>query len=81
MSCNLAPEVSAHEIRIRNNAYSAEVKSVRVPASGKLSLLFAGVMLGFLLGQPLFGNLQWCLRDLLDRRSAGFGHELRLNIR
>jgi hypothetical protein len=29
----------------------------------KLSLLFAGAMLAFLLGQPLFGNLQWCLRD------------------
>ena len=30
----------------------------------ELSLLFAGAMLAFLLGQPLFGNLQWCLRDL-----------------
>ena len=29
----------------------------------ELSLLFAGAMLAFLLGQPLFGNLQWCLRD------------------
>ena len=30
----------------------------------ELSLLFAGAMLAFLLGQPLFGNLQWRLRDL-----------------
>jgi hypothetical protein len=30
----------------------------------ELSLLFAGAILAFLLGQPLFGNLQWCLRDL-----------------
>jgi membrane protease YdiL (CAAX protease family) len=29
----------------------------------ELSLLFAGAMLAFLLGRPLFGNLQWCLRD------------------
>jgi membrane protease YdiL (CAAX protease family) len=30
----------------------------------ELSLLFAAAMLAFLLGQPLFGNLQWCSRDL-----------------
>ena len=30
----------------------------------ELSLLFVGAMLAFLLRQPLFGNLQWCLRDL-----------------
>ena len=37
ISCNLAPEVGAHEIRIRNHAYSAEVKSVSVPASSMWS--------------------------------------------
>jgi uncharacterized protein len=30
----------------------------------ELSLLFTGAILAFLLGQPLFGDLQWCLRDL-----------------
>jgi membrane protease YdiL (CAAX protease family) len=30
----------------------------------EVSLLFAGVMLAFFLGQPLFGDLQWRLRDL-----------------
>jgi hypothetical protein len=30
----------------------------------ELSLLFARAMLVFLLGQPIFGNLKWCLRDL-----------------
>jgi membrane protease YdiL (CAAX protease family) len=30
----------------------------------ELSLLFAGAMLAFLFGQPLFGDLQWCSRDL-----------------
>ena len=29
----------------------------------EFSLLLAGAMLAFLLGRPLFGNLQWCLRD------------------
>ena len=43
ISCNLAPEVGAHEIRIRNHAYSAQVKSVSVPASGNGRVV---VMLG-----------------------------------
>ncbi len=30
----------------------------------ELSLLLAGAMLAFLLGQPLFGDLSWSLRDL-----------------
>ena len=30
----------------------------------EVSLLLAGVMLAFLLGQPLFSDLQWSLRDL-----------------
>jgi uncharacterized protein len=30
----------------------------------ELSLLFVGGMLAFLIGQPLFGDLQWRLRDL-----------------
>ena len=44
INCNLAPEVSAHEIRLRNNAYSAEVKPVSVPASGNGRVV---VMLAF----------------------------------
>ena len=30
----------------------------------EVSLLLAAVILAFFLGQPLFGNLQWCLPDL-----------------
>ena len=30
----------------------------------EVSLLFAAVMLAFFIGQPLFGDLRWCLRDL-----------------
>ena len=64
-------EVGAHEIRIRNHAYSAEVKSVSVPASGNGRVV---VMLGVCVpNASVIEKLETVVRQIVSDAVKGLG--------